>query len=381
MDFPSIRNTFLALLLLVGFGSKAPVLGSGLMATVYDSPVAETVYALPTSYVLPTSYYATSTIYSTAAYVYPTSYVYPTAYYTTASYVATPTSYVVPTYVYRRSLLFPRRWVARPVYSTAYTYYPTTYYTPTVYTPTVYATSYSTPTVVQYPLVASSIPCAEETTVLSAPASAPAPVRSAPRVEPDERTPSAAGESISSEVTPPNESPKPQASGGTTTTPQPGSETPPPPAAPPDTGKQSPPAPTKFEDLPPPKSSAGGATASTPEPGSTTFRQARKPVAPPSGLSRGRIANILEGKVVSSETRQGEENVRVILSSRTGSFADRVAATDAYGRYAVRLPDGDWTVKVAMPSGRVYPVSEITIGGGQIIDNLGREIPSLTITR
>jgi hypothetical protein len=47
----------------------------------------------------------------------------------------------------------------------------------------------------------------------------------------------------------------------------------------------------------------------------------------------------------------------------------------------LKLPDGDWTVKVAMPSGRVYAVSQITISGGQITDDVGRDIPSLIITR
>ena len=73
--------------------------------------------------------------------------------------------------------------------------------------------------------------------------------------------------------------------------------------------------------------------------------------------------------------------MRITVASRVGSFENRVATTDAYGRYAVRLPDGDWTVNVEMPSGRVYPVSQITISGGQIVDNFGRDIPSLTITR
>jgi hypothetical protein len=71
----------------------------------------------------------------------------------------------------------------------------------------------------------------------------------------------------------------------------------------------------------------------------------------------------------------------VIVSSRTGNYVDRVSTTDAVGHYALRLPDGDWTVKVTMPSGRVYAVSQITISGGQITDSYGRDIPSLTITR
>ena len=58
-----------------------------------------------------------------------------------------------------------------------------------------------------------------------------------------------------------------------------------------------------------------------------------------------------------------------------------MAVTDAFGRYAVRLPDGDWTVKVTSASGKVYSVSEVTVSGGQISDELGRDVPTLTINR
>ena len=70
-----------------------------------------------------------------------------------------------------------------------------------------------------------------------------------------------------------------------------------------------------------------------------------------------------------------------MLSNRTRTFDDRMAMTDAFGRFAVRVPDGDWTVKVTMPSGRVYSVSEITVSNGLISDPEGRDVPSLTITR
>jgi hypothetical protein len=101
------------------------------------------------------------------------------------------------------------------------------------------------------------------------------------------------------------------------------------------------------------------------------------PKLPQTQLSR----NVLAGKVLSSESGQPEEGVKVTVSSRAGAFVDRSATTDALGRYAVRLPDGDWTVKVSMPSGRVYSVSQITVSGGQITDDVGRNVPSLTITR
>jgi hypothetical protein len=90
---------------------------------------------------------------------------------------------------------------------------------------------------------------------------------------------------------------------------------------------------------------------------------------------------ILEGKVVSAESGRPEANVRVIVSHHSERFDDRVAMTDALGRYAVNLPEGDWTVRVEMPSRRTYPVSDVTVSGGQITDNGGRDVPSLIIKR
>jgi hypothetical protein len=84
---------------------------------------------------------------------------------------------------------------------------------------------------------------------------------------------------------------------------------------------------------------------------------------------------------VAIENGRPEEGVRITLSSKRSGVGDLVVSTDASGRYGVRLPDGDWTVKITMPSGRVYAVSELVVSQGQINDDLGRPIPSLTITR
>jgi len=336
MKSPWLRNSLLGLSFLAVFGTRALALGYGLVATTY-SPFAETVYGIPTSYVsaasylYPTSYYApTSYVYS-GSYAYPTSYYYPTVY-SASSYVLSPTSYAVPTYYTASSYVVPRRYVASPVYSTALTYAPSAYYYPTV---------------ISSPMVASSTACNE---VISVPA--PSRVRSNPGIT--ERAPEA-------EV-PANEPPyraeeNPVRSvPDSSAVPPLNSGTPAPPTSPvpPEPEATSPPAPT------------------------TLRRQAQKPVVP---VGRSPVRNILEGKVLSSDTREAEEGVRVIVSSRPGNFVDRVATTDAFGHYAVRLPDGDWTVKVAMPSGRVYPVSQITISGGQITDSYGQDIPSLIITR
>jgi len=387
MNSPWLRNSLLGLSLLVGFGSATR---------------AETIYATPTAYVLPTSYYPTAYVYPTAAYVYPTSYFSPTTY-TATSYDLTPTSYLVPAVSLRRSLLFPRRYVARPVYTTALAYTPTAYYTPTVYSPTVYTPTVYSPTVyttsyystvLDYPVVASSTVCPETTRAAYVQAPEPQRVQAPARSESGERAPSSAVESVPSNTVPSNvppyDSPNPGPPPGNYV-PRTGSGAPPAPA--PGSGTESPPAVPSYTVPPEPKPPAAGApnqetsTAPAPpaitlppEPGATSFRrEVRKPVAPTWPASR--ISNILEGKVVSSDTRQPEEGVRITLSSRLGSFENRVTTTDAYGHYAVRLPDGDWTVNVEMPSGRVYTVSQITISGGQIVDSYGRGIPSLTITR
>jgi hypothetical protein len=92
-------------------------------------------------------------------------------------------------------------------------------------------------------------------------------------------------------------------------------------------------------------------------------------------------ANVLEGKVVALENGRPLEGVRVTLANRLGIFADKMVLSDAFGRYAVRVPDGEWTVKVTMPSGRTYAVSQLTVSGGKITDDQGRDVPSLIITR
>jgi hypothetical protein len=127
----------------------------------------------------------------------------------------------------------------------------------------------------------------------------------------------------------------------------------------------------------------GGPTSDTTVPqGSGARYDVRKPRSTdadvrPVSLTR----SILEGKVISADSGQPEEGVRVTIIDHRGRFDDRTATTDALGRYAVNLPEGDWTVRVEMPSRKTYPVSEITVGGGRITDTSGRAVASLTIKR
>jgi hypothetical protein len=136
------------------------------------------------------------------------------------------------------------------------------------------------------------------------------------------------------------------------------------PPAPP--GELPPVAPTEYLDDPPPNL-----------PGEKTApknRDSRKPVY-------GSALTVLKGRVRSSTGLEPEQGVRVTVSSRTNAFEDRTALSNEGGRFALRVPDGDWTVKVTMPSGRIYPVYKVTVSGGLVTDDQGRDIPGLVITR
>ena len=58
--------------------------------------------------------------------------------------------------------------------------------------------------------------------------------------------------------------------------------------------------------------------------------------------------------------------------------------TDADGEFKVSLPQGDWVVKVKMPSGSILPVGRdgyLTASSGRITDPSGRNVGQFTITR
>ncbi|MFO0952877.1 MAG: carboxypeptidase regulatory-like domain-containing protein [Isosphaeraceae bacterium] len=94
-----------------------------------------------------------------------------------------------------------------------------------------------------------------------------------------------------------------------------------------------------------------------------------------------RLLHWLEGKVIAGDSGRPEEGVKVTLARTDRAGTELVVLSDDAGRYGVRLPDGSWSVRVTMPSGRTYTVSELIVEKGQISDDLGRPIPTLTITR
>ena len=115
-------------------------------------------------------------------------------------------------------------------------------------------------------------------------------------------------------------------------------------------------------------------------PQGTNRRESMKPSNYAPRLVPTEFRNVLMGKVVSRTAGEPEEGVEIRVRN-AGTGADRSISTDAIGRFAIRLSDGDWSVDVTMPSGRVYEVSRLRVSDGQIVDNLGRRIPTLEITR
>jgi hypothetical protein len=126
----------------------------------------------------------------------------------------------------------------------------------------------------------------------------------------------------------------------------------------------------KDMPLPPP-----GTSGAASQPGDMTYRSARRP------SYDGR--NILRGRVISAESRRPEEGVTIILSNVTRAFIDKTTMSDADGEFKISLPDGDWVVKVKMPSGSVYPVGRdyLTASSGRLTDASGRTVPEFLITR
>jgi hypothetical protein len=90
--------------------------------------------------------------------------------------------------------------------------------------------------------------------------------------------------------------------------------------------------------------------------------------------------SILIGRVESSAGEPLGE-VPVTVTSRANGAIHHDGLTNAFGGFAIRLADGDWTVNVRMPSGRVYPVRSVTVTNGRVMDNQeGREVHSLIIS-
>jgi len=93
------------------------------------------------------------------------------------------------------------------------------------------------------------------------------------------------------------------------------------------------------------------------------------------------IANVLSGTVESKKDSVLVSGVKITLSNRLHTHADRVAESDALGRFAIRLADGDWVVKVETRDGRNVQVKNLTVSGGQITDDQGQNVASLIIKR
>jgi Carboxypeptidase regulatory-like domain len=427
------RLPILALIFLISNGASARA------AEVFYIPTADwiptaSVVTVPTTYIAASSYVVpTSTILPT---YYATAYVTDTA-------LASPTTYYVSTYYetrLRRRGLFGRRLVetSRAYYIPTTAYYPTTYYYPTVFSAApivdsgVVATEYamSSPSICCGEMVASAAPASSSvvrtfTPETSRPSSSAAP-RTGQRLREPLQSEPAYDQPLSSNVDPELPASESTTTGAQDSRARPageaargaegqtqtgGTPTPPLPQRPAENAQTTPdqtktaapaqsktgaadtagqtrttrpaPAPaTRPNETPPVVPADGGLEPAPPgDAGSgNQSRTVKRPVLTPRTL-RSDYRNVLFGRVKTRDTNEPEEGVRITLSNRGGAFEDKATMSDAFGRFTVRVPDGDWTVKVTMPSGRVYSVSQITVSNGYITDNIGRDIPSLVITR
>ncbi len=320
MRSSSVRFSIIVASACAGFALAAGATRTSHAATYYLPASFAPSYYWTTHY--PVGYYASPVVYSPSAYYLPTDY---SRYYSTSLYV--PTYYEPPT-VWSTSYVPPSPCVCAGVVAAA---------------PLRIVEPPNRSNGVQRPIPLDREPRGEST--------APSGTRRPESVEGD------AGDdgTISSKVKSPPDVPRPQ-----------------PPAPNGSTGSEG-------------RGSASGeggkspALESAPKSGDQgTSRRDSFRYTPES--SRAERRNVLCGKV---ETNSGDprEGVRVAVSSRTGGRAPHYGISDAFGNFAIKLEDGDWSVEVTMPSGRVYSVRQVSVTNGQIIDNREqREIPNLIIT-
>ncbi len=412
MRSSSVRSTCFAAVM------TGVVLSAGLMResrgdTYYFTPTAYYVpataavigpaYEITTSPWIATSYTPTTyaTVYTPTTYapVYtPTTYatVYtPTTYAAQAEWVE-PTAYVRT--VYERGLFRRRRVIVdRPLYAG---YAETAYWLPSTYVaPRYRATVYEYPTVSESSYTLASAPiCDDQVRPASTAASAGedrlepvAPEKAAASKPGDQGTISSSVGAVKPPAAKPPGAPAGAAVGAT------GDTTPPAPTVPsheqstirPTAPAQPKPAAApstdaKAKDKPPvaPADAAPAGLDLQPapplgdEPG-VTRRESLKPTyATPRPIRRA----VLKG-AVENPSGEAREEVSVSVASRDNGEIAHNGVTDAYGRFAIRLEDGEWTVNVTLPSGRRYSVRQITVKDGRVVDRAeGRDIPNLIIT-
>jgi hypothetical protein len=314
--------------------TRADANSYGYVETVYTSP---SVLTVPTAYVIPSSY----TTYVTPSVYVPTSTLIPTYYRTSA------TSYVYPTYYYRPSLLFPRRYLRRELVATTavydYSVVPTTYVVPTVSYPVVSTASTlcdSAPSVIAMaPRSSGSGTSGGDASGTAEPGLDRNTIRSSPR-----NNAGAGGAN---------------AGGGNAGV-----------ANPADADVPNSPAPD-----------AGEAPNLIQPKGDGERHQAQRPAFGNAPRAVGLARSVLRGRIVSALDGKPEKGVNVVVMDARGRFRDKTATTGADGRFALMLPEGDWTVRVPKADGQNFADREITVAGGLITDDRDQEVSNLTINR
>lgn len=301
--------------------------------------------------------------------VFASAYDWP-AYYPTVYY---PSAYIYP------SVATSWSWPAASVVATDYTvaYDTAAYYVPTQYAP-YYTTARYIPTYTVYPTVLDSgcVPAPVCCDVVAAPAvrvAVPPPGATvAPPAMPLDRSRAAEPAAPGGGRRPiPLDRETPE--GGTIS-----SRVKSPPEAPAADRGQSP---ARNENPEKKKDSGGSARpgdgneieAAPPLEPSPTRRESMRPAFPS-------VPAVLRGRV-ESDAGDFREGVRVTVVSLNSLGLAHSGISDAFGGFAIRLEDGDWTVRVTMPSGRTYPIREVSVRDGKITDRREqREIPNLIIT-
>jgi hypothetical protein len=115
----------------------------------------------------------------------------------------------------------------------------------------------------------------------------------------------------------------------------------------------------------------------------TTRREVQRPTDL-SPITRPDRRNVFFALVASKTSGEPEEGVRIVVTNLANRTIKKSGMTNAYGWCGIRLADGNWSVQVTMPDGRLEvpePLGHIKVRNGMISDLEGNKLPSLEIMR
>jgi hypothetical protein len=88
---------------------------------------------------------------------------------------------------------------------------------------------------------------------------------------------------------------------------------------------------------------------------------------------------VVEGRVILEGDRSPDAGVSVVMVDANGKQTNRLATTDALGRFALFAPDGTWELTVVDSAGERYYYGDFAVAEGVVRSSNGKVFPNFTL--